>query len=640
MKQGKITQHLKRASMIGLILTLFIGIVSLSAWYIQYRQVNYIIEDYFPKTNTALKLEDKFNVFFNDLERFYYSQNNLNRQVMFKNIKYQLNEIEILSSLLFEQMEKSKIKQYLNDLIQLTNRIDNNLSNNFLILQRKQTLLTKIQWVNDDFNNEIISQIKELNWQNNYFLKYSSLSNGQKQANSENELLYLYQLADKKEQIRTELVQFLYNLQPNQTTLLQDYAYLKQLITALTQGSSYTIKNPSIVPLQQMFNDLYQMIESHHELDSLIQEIIHYQTESKNIQYQKSDIVAKTQQMIKQELNKTRESFSRLNENLKIQTKISGVLIISSLLIFLVLIALFNQYYVKRRLSQRFSQLIYAIENLNLGRTKQPLNINGKDELTEIGLLLNNHIQILQEREKIEKDLQETQNELIQAAKMAIVGQTMTTLAHEINQPLNAISIYLFTLKKRLEQRQDQQNYLDVEKIEKLTERIANIIKALRQFVKNEISSTPYQVVSLKQSLTEAWNLLEIRHKPLNAELQIKRDVYLLVNPILLEQVFVNILSNALEAGQTTPIIQVDAVCYQNKICVFIEDNGGGWQTDNADKLLQPFFTTKSVGLGLGLTICQRIMQQFGGKLGIASAFSKSAVVILEFSHHSEEEKC
>ncbi|QIA76928.1 ATP-binding protein [Rodentibacter caecimuris] len=639
MKQGKITQHLKRASMIGLILTLFIGIVSLSAWYIQYRQVNYIIEDYFPKTNTALKLEDKFNVFFNDLERFYYSQNNLNRQVMFKNIKHQLNEIEILSSLLFEQTEKSTIKRYLNDLIQLTNRIDNNLSNNFLILQRKQALLTKIQWLNDDFNNEIISQIKELNWQNNYFLKYSSLSNEQKQANSENELLYLYQLADKKEQIRTELVQFLYNLQPNQTTILQDYAYLKQLITALTQGSSYTIKNPSIVPLQQMFNDLYQMIESHHELDSLIQEITHYQTELKNIQSQKNDIVAKTQQMIKQELNKTRESFSRLNENLKIQTQISGVLIISSLLIFLVLIALFNQYYVKRRLSQRFSQLIYAIENLNQGRTKQALNINGKDELTEISLLLNNHIQILQEREKIEQDLQETQNELIQAAKMAIVGQTMTTLAHEINQPLNAISIYLFTLKKRLEQRQDQQNYLDVEKIEKLTERIANIIKALRQFAKNEISSTPYQVVSLKQSLTEAWNLLELRHKPLNAELQIKRDVHLLVNPILLEQVFVNILSNALEAGQTTPIIQVDVVCYQNKICVFIEDNGDGWQTDNADKLLQPFFTTKSVGLGLGLTICQRIMQQFGGKLAIASAFSKSAVVILEFSHHSEEEK-
>ncbi|WP_192844586.1 ATP-binding protein, partial [Rodentibacter caecimuris] len=369
-------------------------------------------------------------------------------------------------------------------------------------------------------------------------------------------------------------------------------------------------------------------------------EITHYQTELKNIQSQKNDIVAKTQQMIKQELNKTRESFSRLNENLKIQTQISGVLIISSLLIFLVLIALFNQYYVKRRLSQRFSQLIYAIENLNQGRTKQNLDINGKDELTEIGLLLNNHIQILQEREKIEQDLQETQNELIQAAKMAIVGQTMTTLAHEINQPLNAISIYLFTLKKRLEQRQDQQNYLDVEKIEKLTERIANIIKALRQFAKNEISSTPYQVVSLKQSLTEAWNLLELRHKPLNAELQVKRDVYLLVNPILLEQVFVNILSNALEAGQTTPIIQVDVVCYQNKICVFIEDNGSGWQTDNADKLLQPFFTTKSVGLGLGLTICQRIMQQFGGKLAIASAFSKSAVVILEFSHHSEEEKC
>ncbi|OOF48823.1 hypothetical protein BKK54_10115 [Rodentibacter genomosp. 1] len=639
MKQGKITQHLKIASIIGLLLTLLIGLVSLSAWYTQYRQVNYIIEDYFPKTNAALKLEDKFNVFFNDLERFYYLQNNLNRQVMFKNLKHQLNEIETLSSLLFEQKKRSTIKQYLNDLIQLTTQIDNNLSNNFLILQQKQTLLTKIQWLNDDFNNEIISQIQELNWQNNYFLKHSSLLNEKNQAKSENELFYLYQLADKEEQIRTELVQFLYNLYPNQTTILQDYAYLKQLITALIQAPSHIIKNPSIVPLQQMFNDLYQMIEPHHELDNLVQEITHYQTELKNIQSQKNDIVAKTQEMIKQELNETRGSFTRLNENLKQQTKISGVIIISSLLIFLILIALFNQYYVKRRLSYRFSQLIYAIENLNLGRINQPINVSGKDELTEIGLLLNNHIQILQEREKIEKDLQETQNELLQAAKMAVVGQTMTTLAHEINQPLNAISIYLFTLKKRLEQQKDKQSYLDIEKIEKLIERIANIIKALRQFAKNEISSTPHQVVSLKQSLTEAWNVLELRHKPLNAELQIKGDVCLLINPILLEQVFVNILSNALEAGQAIPIIQVDVVCYQDKTCVFIEDNGSGWQTDNADKLLQPFFTTKSVGLGLGLTICQRIMQQFGGKLAIASSLSKSAVVILEFLH-SGEEKC
>lgn len=636
MKQGKITQHLKRASIIGLILTLLIGLVSLSAWYIQYRQVNYIIEDYFPKTNAALKLEDKFNVFFNDLERFYYSQNNLNRQAGFKNLKTQLNEAENLSSLLFNQKEKLIITKYLNDLNQLTDQINNNLSDNFLILQKKQTLLTKIQWLNDDFNNEIISQIQELNWQNNSFLRNSSFYNEKNKTKSENELLYLYQLEDKKEQIRSELVQFLYDLQPNQSTLLQDYAYLKQVITTLAQHSSYTIKNPSIVPLQQMFNDLYQMIESHHELDNLIQDIIHYQIELKNIQYQKNEIVSKTQQIIKQELNKTKESFTRLNENLKQQTKISGVIIISSLVIFLILIALFNQYYVKRHLSYRFSQLIYAIENLNLGRTNQPLNISGKDELTEIGLLLNNHIQILQEREKIQKDLQETQNELIQAAKMAIVGQTMTTLAHEINQPLNAISIYLFTLKKHLEQQKDKQSYLTIEKVEKLTERIANIIKALRQFAKNEISSTPYQVVSLKQSLTEAWNLLELRHKPLNAELQIKGDVCLLVNPILLEQVFVNILSNALEAGQAIPIIQVDVVRYQNKTCVFIEDNGSGWQTDHADKLLQPFFTTKSIGLGLGLTICQRIMQQFGGKLAIASSLSKSAVVILEFLHSEE----
>lgn len=88
------------------------------------------------------------------------------------------------------------------------------------------------------------------------------------------------------------------------------------------------------------------------------------------------------------------------------------------------------------------------------------------------------------ERKEIESDLRATQDELIQTAKLAVVGQTMTTLAHEINQPLNALSMYLFTAGRAIEQGQSAQARSTLTKAEGLITRIDAIIRSLRQFAR------------------------------------------------------------------------------------------------------------------------------------------------------------
>lgn len=88
------------------------------------------------------------------------------------------------------------------------------------------------------------------------------------------------------------------------------------------------------------------------------------------------------------------------------------------------------------------------------------------------------------ERKEIESDLRATQDELIQTAKLAVVGQTMTTLAHEINQPLNALSMYLFTAGRAIEQGQPAQARSTLTKAEGLITRIDAIIRSLRQFAR------------------------------------------------------------------------------------------------------------------------------------------------------------
>ncbi len=128
------------------------------------------------------------------------------------------------------------------------------------------------------------------------------------------------------------------------------------------------------------------------------------------------------------------------------------------------------------------------------------------------------------ERKAIEADLRATQDELIQTAKLAVVGQTMTTPAHEINQPLNALSMYLFTAGRAIEQGQAEQARMTLSKAEGLINRIDAIIRSLRQFTRRAELETPLHPVDLRQTFTVAWELLAMRHKPQQGTLVIPDD--------------------------------------------------------------------------------------------------------------------
>jgi two-component system phosphoglycerate transport system sensor histidine kinase PgtB len=100
----------------------------------------------------------------------------------------------------------------------------------------------------------------------------------------------------------------------------------------------------------------------------------------------------------------------------------------------------------------------------------------------------------------------------------------MTTLAHEINQPLNALSMYLFTAGRAIEQGQAEQARTTLSKAEGLINRIDAIIRSLRQFTRRAELETPLHPVDLRQTFTVAWELLAMRHKPQQGTLVIPDD--------------------------------------------------------------------------------------------------------------------
>ena len=241
-------------------------------------------------------------------------------------------------------------------------------------------------------------------------------------------------------------------------------------------------------------------------------------------------------------------------------------------------------------------------------------------------------------REQAQKHLIQTQEELVQAAKMAVVGQAMTSLAHELNQPLSAINTYLYSAKLTIQMQKYEQLPDSIERIEKLCARMNRIITALRNFSRKSSSEISFVSAPLNELVESAMVLVESRSKRQQCKIinNVPDKLTICADPTQIEQVLVNLFVNAMDAiagiGESQISIDLLSVDPKRKL-VGIADSGKGFNPDVLPKLFTPFTTTKDVGLGLGLSICRSIMQRFGYDIYLASALNGGAMVVLEFTN-------
>lgn len=239
------------------------------------------------------------------------------------------------------------------------------------------------------------------------------------------------------------------------------------------------------------------------------------------------------------------------------------------------------------------------------------------------------------ERIRAERTLRAAQEELIQAGKLAVIGQLSTSIAHELNQPLAALRTLSGNGVRFLERGDLATTRGNLERIAQLVDRMGLITGQLRAFARK--SSGQLQPVALGRALDNALALLEPRLRRANAE--IARHCPLpepmaLCDANRLEQVLVNLIGNALDAmdGQPAPIIEVDCTAVADRARLSVRDHGPGLADEALNHLFEPFFTTKAagVGLGLGLTISAGIVRDFGGTLVGANCPDGGAVFTLD----------
>ncbi len=238
-------------------------------------------------------------------------------------------------------------------------------------------------------------------------------------------------------------------------------------------------------------------------------------------------------------------------------------------------------------------------------------------KLTEANELLRKEII---DRKQTEVKLKRTRKELIHAAKLAVLGQMSAGINHELNQPLAAIRSYTDNGKQFLQKGRLEEAMWNLEQIGELTERMAQIGVQLKLFSRK--SSGMIVVVPLHGVVDGALEILKpiLNKETVELVIDIQPDnLEVRANHVLLQQVLVNLISNAMQAieGQEVKKILLECRSIDVSVVIAVHDNGPGVSTEHLNQIFEPFFTTKKSGqgLGLGLTISDRIVRDFGGQI-------------------------
>ncbi|SDP51188.1 two-component system, NtrC family, C4-dicarboxylate transport sensor histidine kinase DctB [Phyllobacterium sp. OV277] len=228
-----------------------------------------------------------------------------------------------------------------------------------------------------------------------------------------------------------------------------------------------------------------------------------------------------------------------------------------------------------------------------------------------------------EERQKTENKLQTVQQELVQANRLAILGQVTAGVAHEINQPVAAIRSYADNAKTFLSRNQMEPVKENLSAIAGLTERIGSITDELRTFSRKGTSDAGPTAVS--DVIEGALLLLGSRFRQTVGKITTETppvDVKVHGNRIRLEQVLINLMQNALEATEGGPSsrISVGYALADAEVLLTVADNGPGIPPEIMQALFTPFNTSKDRGLGLGLVICHDIVAEYGGRIEVESS--------------------
>lgn len=292
--------------------------------------------------------------------------------------------------------------------------------------------------------------------------------------------------------------------------------------------------------------------------------------------------------------------------------------------------------------------VLYTLNPIRVGAAREYIvTVQDITELTATQQALEDANTALEQRvEERTRDLQQAQAALAQNQKLAALGRMSSAIAHELNQPITALSNYAASSHLLLRRGKLDAVGTNLGRIEDLVTRLSNLSRQLRIFSGKR--NTGAAQVSLEAPIRYALELLRPRllAADIHCQLDIRSDREVQANTMMLEQIVVNLISNAIDAladaEQRNITITLDETGTsaaesngQIGLKLAIRDTGPGIEADRLAHIFEPFYTTKSVGdgMGLGLAISYNLASDLGAQLTVDSQPGEGTVFYLTFAH-------
>lgn len=281
--------------------------------------------------------------------------------------------------------------------------------------------------------------------------------------------------------------------------------------------------------------------------------------------------------------------------------------------------------YLRRYLETEEPHII-GVGRITIGRRRGggtfPMQLSIGEARTEEGRVFTGFIQDLTERQETQVRLEELQNELAHVSRISAMGTMASSLAHELNQPLSAIANYLEGAAQLLEN-PDSENIAIARaallEASQQSVRAGRIVRGLRDFIGR--GDTEKRIESLSRLVNEVSALALISAREQGVEVSFHIDPVadkVLVDKVQVQQVLVNLIRNGVEAMGTSRrkrLVIRSEHHGAGLVRVSIADTGSGIDAQVAGRLFEPFLSTKDEGMGLGLSICQTIIEAQGGTI-------------------------
>ena len=427
-----------------------------------------------------------------------------------------------------------------------------------------------------------------------------------------------------------------------------DYTFLR--LEAMSREISIRLPNlPQISSLKrQLLSQLLEMSSRQGQLFLL-------KDEELDLLYQQSFFLENSQQHIQQLAAQINQYTNQTNTSIRgslegaiksINASISSILLLS--LASLAVACAISWFYVRRDVLQRILELQHNMRAIASSKLDTQIIIKGNDELSgmarDLQYFQKTAIEVertnqklaaeIEERVAAEGQLKSTQNELVQAGKLAALGQLSVGITHEINQPLTAIASYLHTAGRHLDKDQPDKARINIQKMNVLLDKIAGITRHLKAFARE--AGAELSPVLLEPVILDAIDLMSNQIREQDSRLTYQNELKtlkVLAEPIRLEQVLVNLISNAVDALSSVPLRQINISIKEldEEVHISVSDTGIGIETDKLHQIFDPFFTQKEVGqgLGLGLSISYNIIQDFSGQIRVTSTQGQGSTFTL-----------